>query len=96
MKPSSRYPSWELHPRHLTEEEAINPYLALDSFFDFASLPQIRDELRWWLEVTVTGNFPDQLDNGQRNDLLYFYSQVERLIESAYVLHRLQTGEKVG
>ena len=87
MKYSSEYPSWELHPRKLTEEEAANPYSVIDSFFTYASLPQIRDELRTWLEITVTGNFPDHSNNEQRNNLIYFYGQIERLIESVYVLH---------
>ena len=94
MKFSSEYPSWELHPRKLTEEEVANPWLVIDSFFEYASLPQIRDELRIWLEITVTGNFPDHSNNEQRNNLIYFYGQIERLIEATYILRILKLKER--
>ncbi len=87
MKHSNSYPSWEHYPRHLTEAEASDPWLVIDDFFEYASLPQVRDELWGWLQMTVCGGSLDTLDNEERDNLFYFYSKLGRLIESAHLLH---------
>src|ERR1700712_2601286 len=94
MKRSSEYPAWELRPRKLSEEETADPYLVLDEFFDAARLPQVRDKLWDWLDTTVTGKFSKELGRKQRVHLLLFYTQIEKLIEAAHVLHSDHQKEK--
>jgi hypothetical protein len=86
MKPSSDYPRWELHPRKLTESEAADPNLVIQSFFDYASLPQVREQLWLFLETMVTGSFNKDCSKEERIELLYFFQQLEKLIEAAHVI----------
>lgn len=87
MKPSE-YPAWEMHPRHLNKEEADLPLQVIDAFFDYGNLPQIRDMLWLLLETTVTGSFSNHLTGRERRNLLYFYQQLEKLVEAVHVLHK--------
>ncbi|MDB5231050.1 MAG: hypothetical protein JWN76_1855 [Chitinophagaceae bacterium] len=82
----------DLAPRHLTKEEIENPYQALDSFFDYAHLPQFRDILRDSLRATVTGDFNENPSDRSRHRIFSFYEQVERLIEAAHIIHDRKNG----
>jgi len=81
------YSQSELEPRKLSKEEIENPYDVIDNFFDFAHLPQIRDELWEMLKLTVTSSYHIQ-PRRDRANLLYFYEKLEQLIEAAHVIHR--------
>ena len=85
--PLPEFPSRELEPRKLSPEQVTNPMLVLHSLFDFAHLPQIRDMLWDLLRVVVTGSF-SSLSQDEKNDLLYFYEQLEKLVEASHLLHR--------
>jgi hypothetical protein len=61
--------------------------MVVDEFFQFAHLPQVRWYLWEMMKTLVTGSFPE-LDSKERNNLICFYEQVEKLIEGVYVLHR--------
>jgi hypothetical protein len=87
MKLSYQYPSWELHPRKLTQQEADKPFMVVNDFFDYASLPQVRDLMWQWLETTVTGSFAEELTGPERARVLVFFQQLEKLIEAAHVIH---------
>lgn len=50
------YPEEELKPRKLNKEEIEDPYQVIDGFFDYGHLPQIREHLWEWLQLTVGGN----------------------------------------
>jgi len=84
--PLSDYPYWELKPRKLSKEEMENPMLALHDFYSYSHLPAVRESLWELLRTTVAGNYCSSLDRRERCDLLYFYEQLEKLIEATHVL----------
>jgi hypothetical protein len=80
-------PRAEFHPRKLTPEEIKKPIGVINSFFDFANLPQARDLMDEWIKTTVTGSFNHELTRRERTSLYYFFGQVQRLIEACHLLH---------
>lgn len=74
----------------LNGQETADPKEVIDAFFDYANLPQVKDQLWRWLEVTVTGSFNQDLFQDQRKDLLHFYQQLEKLLEATYLQHLAQ------
>jgi hypothetical protein len=85
--PLPDYPSRELEPRKLTPEQVANPMLVVHALFDFAHLPQIRIMLWDVLRAVVTGSYAS-LPQTEKNDLLYFYEQLEKLLEAVHLLHK--------
>ena len=85
--PLSDYPSRELEPRKLTEEEVKDPYMVIDELFDFAYLPRIRDIYWDWLKATVTKTY-DTLSKKEREDMVILYEKLEKLVEAVHVLHK--------
>ena len=81
------YASHELMPRKLTEEENKNPLLAIEGFFDYAHLPQIREMFWELLKTLVTGNY-SKLSPNEQADLFYFLEQLEKLIEASYLIRQ--------
>jgi hypothetical protein len=86
MKAFDHHEAWEMKPRKLTIEETENPEMFINEFFQYANLP----ELRWFLwegtKTLVTGTF-HTLRSRERSNLIYFYEQIEKLIEINHVLH---------
>ena len=81
----------ECYPIRLDEEEINDPHLVISRFFDYASLPHIREYLWHWLKITVSGTFSDKImDKRQRYDLVYLYEHIEKLIEAAHLMHLRQ------
>ncbi len=80
------YPQWELQPRKLSLDETRNPVKVVHQFFDYAHLPQVRTHLWEWLKNTVAGDF-NSLSRQEKGNLLYFFEQVEKLIEAAHIIH---------
>jgi hypothetical protein len=87
------YPKSEFEPRKLSKEEIENPYQVIDNFFDFAHLPQIRDELWEMLKLTVSSSYHIQPRRNRAN-LLYFYEKLEQLVEAVHVIHRRKGKEE--
>jgi hypothetical protein len=77
----------ELEPRKLSPEEIKDPERVIHQFFDYAHLPEVRAHLWDWLKSTVTGDF-NSLSLHERGNLLYFFEQVEKLIEAAHIIHQ--------
>lgn len=84
--PLQDYPYWELKPRKLSREEMENPLQVVHDFFSYSHLPSIREQLWELLKTTVTGNYCKSLTGRERNDLIFFYEKLEKLIEAAHVL----------
>ena len=85
--PLSSYPSSELQPRYLNEQERENPYEVVYNFFDYGNLPEIREMLWEWFRVTVTGSFHRE-DCKDRVNMIHFYEQLEKLVEAIHVIHQ--------
>jgi hypothetical protein len=85
MRAFGNHEAWEMKPRKLTLEEIEQPEKVIDDLFQYANLP----ELRWYLwegtKTLVTGTF-NHLKPRDRCNLIYFYEQVEKLIEASHVL----------
>jgi len=95
MKLSSEYPSWEMHPRKLSSKEVANPQSVIAEFFDYASLPQVRDQIWLWLEATVSGTYSKELTTRERSSIMHFYQRLEKLIEVAHIIHTAQKGKQL-
>lgn len=87
------YPEWELKPRRLNYEEMENPLLAIHDFFSYGHLPEIRQHLWEMLKAMVTGNYCNLLTRRERSNLIYFYEQLEKLVEAAHVIHKNNPAE---
>ncbi len=81
------YPPHELMPHKLSKEETLNPHSVIYAFFDYAHLPQVREMLWEWLKITAVGNW-QSLSTEERADVLYFYEQLEKLVEAAHLIHK--------
>ena len=77
---------WELQPRKLSTDEVKDPERVIHQFFDYAHLPEVRAHLWDWLKSTVTGDF-NSLSLQERGNLLYFFEQLEKLVEDAHIIH---------
>lgn len=78
--------AWEMKPRKLSAEEIENPEKVISEFFEIAHLPQVRGCLWELMRTLVTGTFSN-LRSKDRSRLVYFYEQMEKLVEVAHVLH---------
>ena len=86
--------AWAMKPRRLTSTEIEFPEKVLSDFFQYAHLPQVRWYLWELMKTTITGGYP-QLKPRERSNLLYFYEQLEKVIEIVHVLHERNTaGQK--
>jgi hypothetical protein len=86
--PLSDYPAWELEPRKLSAEQIADPMQVIHEFFNVGHLPQVRDMLWELLKITVTGNYAYGLTRREKTDLIYFYEQLEKIVEAAHLLHK--------
>jgi hypothetical protein len=86
MRAIDHHEAWEMKPRKLTIEELENPENTIDEIFQYANLP----ELRWYLwegtKTLITGTFHN-LRPRERSNLIYFYEQIEKLIEINHVMY---------
>jgi len=80
------YPEHEFAPRGLTVQEVNDPLVFLEAFYDFAHLPQHRQELKEMLNITVTGQF-NSLPLDRRCDLVYLYGLYEKLLEATHLIY---------
>jgi hypothetical protein len=87
MRYEEYHEAWEMKPRKLSTEEIDNPEKVIDEFFQIAHLPQVRAYLWDLMKTMVTGTFSN-LKSRERTKLIYFYEQMEKLIEVAHVLHQ--------
>jgi hypothetical protein len=77
--------AWELKPRRLTAEEIENPEKVIEEFFQIAHLPQVRWMLWESMKTMITGTYTN-LKGRERTNLIYFYEQIEKLVEVAHVI----------
>jgi hypothetical protein len=78
--------AWEMKPRKLTAEEIEDPGKVITEFFEFAHLPQVRWMMWEGMKTLITGSYPN-LKARERTSLIYFYEQVEKLIEVNHVMY---------
>ena len=81
---------FEEFTHYLNEQEAANPELVIEDFFNFSSLQESKLLLWNWLKI-LTGEDFDQMDDHEQNKLLWFYVKLEKLVEAAYILNTRDT-----
>lgn len=77
---------WESAPRKLSAEEMENPEKVIEEFYDYARLPQVRAYLWGSFKAMISGGYP-RLKYREKYNLIYFYEQIERLVEATHILH---------
>lgn len=80
----AEYPEWHNQPLRLTMEEMQHPNTVLEDFFDTYNLTAIRVCLREWLLVV------SRTDEAPALDYILLHDKIERLIEAAWLLHKLK------
>jgi len=93
MKPFDHHEAWEMKPRKLTIQEVERPESVIEDFFQFANLPELRACLWEGTKTLVTGTF-NRLRPQERYNLVYFYEQIEKLIEVTHVIHERHSTSK--
>ena len=89
MHAFDHHEAWEMKPRKLSIDEVEHPERVIDEFFQFAQIPQVRWYLWELMKTMVSGNF-NQLKTRERANMIFFYEQLEKLIEGVNVLHAQQ------
>jgi hypothetical protein len=86
MRAFDYHEAWEMKPRKLTLEEVENPEQVIEELFQYASLPELRWHLWEGTKTLVAGGF-NTLKVRERHSLLYFFEQIEKLIEVTHVMY---------
>ncbi|RAJ80111.1 HEPN domain-containing protein [Chitinophaga dinghuensis] len=88
-------PAWMNRTFTLSLPEVQNPFEVLQNFFLLDDLYGLRESLWEIIKSTVTGSFNKELDRNTRGDMVFFYENLERLIEASYLLHKLWKDKKL-
>jgi hypothetical protein len=88
MKTYNNHPQWYNKPIRLSEEQTNNPTPVFDEFFQCYHLNEVRQTMWRWLVTVVSSAGSVSNDPHERNNDLYFYEQIEMLVEGVWVIHR--------
>jgi hypothetical protein len=86
MRTLDQHEAWEMKPRKLTPEEVERPEMVIEELFEYATLPELRWQLWEGTKAMITGTF-NSMKGKERCRLLFFFEQIERLIEVTHVMH---------
>ncbi|OQP45875.1 hypothetical protein A4H97_32050 [Niastella yeongjuensis] len=95
MKSHNLHPVWYNQPLRLNEDQLNSPELALDDFFEFYHLKEVREILWQWVREVVSSPGSILSDHQERNNHLFFYEKLEMLVEAAWVINGGR-GEQTG
>jgi len=85
---------WDYMPKHLKDDEFINPYVAFDAAFKFATLPgwrKVFSELKEYARMRHS-----IYDMGGDFDVLQVLSLLHRVIEAAHLIEVRENNRTVG
>ncbi|MCS3800869.1 hypothetical protein [Niastella sp. OAS944] len=88
MKTYNNHPIYYNEPIRLNEEQTKNPDLVFDEFFQCYHLNEVRQTMWQWLVTVVSGADSASKDPHERNNDMFFYEQIEMLVEGVWVLQR--------
>jgi hypothetical protein len=71
----------------LTDEEINDPYLVIEDVFQFGHLPDLREMLWNSFKSNITGTYHKELTRKERNEIVYLYEYMERLVEAAHIIN---------
>jgi hypothetical protein len=86
MSQSDNHPEQGNRPVKLTPEQMEKPILVLRNFFQEAHLPEIRETLWKLVESVLSMKNAGFDDAEERSHLLWFYRELETMIEAAFLL----------
>ena len=82
-------------PIHLTEQEQKNPLMVLAEFVEDFSLPSVQQVFSTMVEICLTTENYIYNQSRARDDLLYVFKHLNRLLEAAYLLIQQQGQTKI-
>ena len=88
---ADHHEAWEMKPRKLTPEEIEHPEKVLEDFFQFVHLPEVRRYMWEGMKTLVTETY-SHLKCREKSNLIYFYEQLEKVIEVVHVMY--ESGNK--
>ncbi|HEX6432140.1 MAG TPA: hypothetical protein VF008_30825 [Niastella sp.] len=88
MKTHNYHPLWYNQPLRLNEEQTNNPKLILDDFFECYHLNDVREIMWQWLTAVISCPCSNPNDHHERSNNMYFYEQMESLVEAAWIINR--------
>lgn len=74
------------HYTHLSEQEAMDPMLAISRFCDLFPPATTRQTLWLWLSETLAAEDTQYEDARHRADLLLLYNELLKLLDANYLL----------
>ncbi len=74
----------EYFPRFLNKQERDNPLVAIEDFFIFYSLPELRKKVRDNLYIVLSSKEIEALKNPV--EIMVFYERLEKLFEANHIL----------
>ena len=84
----------ETHPHQLSSEQIADPYSVIRDLFQFGHLPDLQHMLWNSFKTNITGTYHKELTRRQRNDVVYLYEYMERLLEAAWIIEEGQQGKR--
>ena len=81
-------------PVRLSKEELKNPGKVLSCFFGAYHLHEIRHHLGALTEIGLTKENTHYDTAKERDSLLWFYYQIETMIEAAWLMHQTKKSKK--
>src|SRR5690349_3194582 len=88
MKTYNNHPLYYNEPIRLNEEQTKNPALIFDEFFQCYHLNEVRQTMWQWLVTVVSSSGCVSNDPHERNNDMFFYEQIEMLVEGVWVMQR--------
>lgn len=86
MQPFDLHPEFYNQPIWLTQEEKENPMTVSKQFFDDVKLIEVRQHLANLLEVAIVSENSIYADVRERDAVLCFCKQLEKVVEIAFIL----------
>lgn len=85
---------WYNQPIRLTEKQVKDPDSVLKEFFTWYHLDDLRQLLWEWMQVAITTENDVYETSRDRSNLLFFYRNMETLIEAAFLVKQQQETKK--
>ena len=89
MQPFDLHPEFYNQPIWLTQEEKENPMTVIKQFFDDVKLIEVRQHLANLLEVAIAFDNSIYSDARERDAVICFCKQLEKMVESVQLLQSL-------
>ena len=83
-------------PVRLTQEQMADPDSVLNDFFSWYHLDDLRQMLWEWMQAAMITDNGIYETSKERSNLLFFYRNMELLVEAAYLIRQQRNAGKEG